>query len=135
MTLNGDKFDWETMHTRKIKVIFNAYGGSLLRPSNDYGTRIEIKCHQKIDRISQTVDAEQCVNWEFMDSFGVRIKRRTISEDTYEEWFRKFYDSVNWRHIGLRLTMKSKDLMNSRPLKIFKGRASMFGTSNRGPKC
>ena len=117
VTLNGDKFDWETMNTRKIKVIFNAaslYGSSL----NDYGTRIQIKCYQKIDRISQTLDAEQCVNWEFMDSFGVRIERRTISEDSYQESVSKFYDSVNWRGIGRRLTMKSKDLLNIRSVKI-----------------
>ena len=120
LILNGDKFDWETMNTRKIKVIFNGKAGRSDRFSNDYGTRIQIKCHQKIDRISQTLDAEKCVNWEFMDSFGVRFQRRIISEDPYERVW-KFYDSVNWRNIGLWLTMKSKDVMNTRPLKIWKG--------------
>ena len=118
LTSNGDKFDWETMNTQKIKVIFNAEADHRIWTPNDYGTKIQIKCHQKIDRISQTLDAEECVNWEFMDSFGVRIERRTISEDSYQESVSKFYDSVNWRGIGRRLTMKSKDLLNIRSVKI-----------------
>ena len=89
--LNGHKFDWETMNTRKIKVIFNGVPPGV----NDYGTRIQIKCHQKIERISQTLDGEKCVNWEFMDSFGIRSVNSSVVD--------KFYQSVNWRGIGLRL--------------------------------
>ena len=83
------------MGTRKIKIIYNT-GVDGWRWSNDYGTRIQIKCYQSIERISQTLDAEKCVNWEFMDSFGIK----------YVDMFyvKKFYESVNWRNIGLRLT-------------------------------
>ena len=98
------------MNSRKLKVIFNSKAGGL-RLSNDYGTRIRIKCHQKIERISQTLDDEKCVNWEFMDSFGVK------SPDSF--FVNKFYNSVNWRYIGLRLKMKSKDVLTLKfPLKF-----------------
>ena len=89
--INENKFDWETMGTRKIKVIFS------VDRSNDYGTRFEIKCFQSIERKSQTLDAKKCVNWEFMDSFGIK------SVDLFD--VKKFYYSVNWRNIGLRLTI------------------------------
>ena len=94
LTLNGDKFDWETMNTREIKLLFNVAARTFLGP-NDYGTRIQIKCHQKIEQISQTLDAEKCVNWEFMDSFGIKSVGLSVVH--------KFYQSVNWRGIGLRL--------------------------------
>ena len=93
--LNEHKSDWETMNTRKIKVIFNAQNGV-----NDYGTRIQIKCHQKIERISQTLVGERCVNWEFMDSFGIRSVNSSVVH--------KFYKSVNWRGIGLRLKIERR---------------------------
>ena len=123
LTSNGDKFDWETMNTQTIKVIFNAEADHRIWTPNDYGTRIQIKCHQKIDRISQTLDAEECMNWELMDSFGVRTTRIAInytSEDVdslppmidaskidtfYVELVDKFYSEVHWRFIGPRLTM------------------------------
>ena len=82
------------MHTRKIKVIFNA-------KRNDYGTRIQMKCHQKIERISQTFDAEKCVNWEFMDSFGIK----SVDPLDVSRFYESFYDS-NWRDIGVRLKIK-----------------------------
>ena len=78
------------MNTRKIKVIFSEHGA-------DYGTKIQIKCHKPIDRIDQTLDDQKCVNWEFMDSFGIK------SVDLFN--VKKFYYSVNWRNIGLRLTI------------------------------
>ena len=93
--MNEHKSDWETMNTRKIKVIFNAQNGV-----NDYGTRIQIKCHQKIERISQTLVGERCVNWEFMDSFGIRSVNSSVVH--------KFYKSVNWRGIGLRLKIERR---------------------------
>ena len=99
--INEDKFDWETMGTRKIKVIFSAEAGRNVELSNDYGTRIQIKCHQTIERKSRTHDAEKCVNWEFMDSFGIK------SEELFH--VEKFYYSVNWRSIGLRLTISRTD--------------------------
>ena len=102
LILNKDKFDWETMNTRKIKVVFNA----AKKIPNDYGTRIQIKCHQKIERISQTLDGGKCVNWEFVDSFGKLFDFYTGSVLT------KFYQSVNWRGIGLRLNIKYKDVMS-----------------------
>ena len=81
------------MGTQKIKVIFNDERFS----SNDYGTRFQIKCYQSVKRKSQTLDAKKCVNWEFMDSFGIK------SVDLFD--VKKFYYSVNWRNIGLRLTI------------------------------
>ena len=101
LTLNKDKFDWETMNTRKIKVIFNA-----VSYANDYGTRIQIKCHQKIGRISRTLDGVKCVNWELMDSFGIDLYRSVGSSVV-----QKFYSLVNWRGIGLWLTITSKYFM------------------------
>ena len=89
------------MNTRKIKVVFGALAGDSPRYFwNDYGTRIQIKCHQKIERISRTRDGVKCVNWELMDSFGIG--------GIYEGSTRvhKFYRSVNWRGIGLWLISK-----------------------------
>ena len=102
LTLNRDKFDWETMNTRKIKVVFNADG----HMPNDYGTRIQIKCHQKIERISQTLDGGKCVNWELVDSFG------KLFDFYHGTVLMKFYQSVNWRGIGLRLNIKYNDVMS-----------------------
>ena len=39
----------------------------------DYGTRIRFKCHKPIQRKNQTLEAELCTNWDFMDKFGVRL--------------------------------------------------------------
>ena len=100
------------MNTGKIKVIFNALAEGDNDGRNDYGTRIQIKCHQKIERKSQTFDGEKCVNWEFMDSFGINFVDSV--------YVRKFYASVNWRDIGLRLKMKSKDVMRIQFLKARK---------------
>ena len=105
LTLNKYKFDWETMNTRIIKVIFNSKS-PFDTPGNfwnDYGTRIQIKCYQKIGRISQTFDGVKCVNWEFMDSFGIRSVGSSVVH--------KFYSSVNWRGIGQWLTITSKYFM------------------------
>ena len=32
--------------------------------SQDYGTVIKIKCHSQLQRRSQTLDGEKCVNWK-----------------------------------------------------------------------
>jgi len=40
---------------------------------NDYGTKIKIKCHQRIQRKARTLKGESCMNWELIDSFGVRL--------------------------------------------------------------
>ena len=94
------------MGTRKIKVLFFAEASDF----NDYGTRIQIKCYQKIERITQTLDAQKCVNWEFMDSFG--IKSVGLSA------IHKFYQSVNWRGIGLRLKIDIVNTNNTRRSKV-----------------
>ena len=93
------------MNTRKIKVIFNA-----VSYANDYGTRIQIKCHQKIERISRTLDGVKCVNWEFMDSFGIQSVGLSAVH--------KFYQSVNWRGIGLRLKIDIVNTNNTRRSKV-----------------
>ena len=72
LIINGNKFDWETLNTPKIKTVFydDWWNGS----NNDYGTKLRIKCHQRIRRKEKSIDGELCANWELLDSFGVRLE-------------------------------------------------------------
>ena len=47
----------------------------------DYGTKIQMKCYEPITRINQTVNGEKCVNWEIIDSFGLRANSNRIFYD------------------------------------------------------
>ena len=40
---------------------------------NDYGSKIQIKCHDPISRIDETLDGQKCANWETVDSFGIQL--------------------------------------------------------------
>ena len=61
--------DWETLNTSKIKTIF--YSRNYV--DNDYGTKLRIKCHQRIQRKEKSIDGELCTNWDRIDSFGVEL--------------------------------------------------------------
>ena len=65
---NRNKFDWETLNTPKIKTVFNSDGRY-----KDYGTKLRIKCHQRIQREEKTINGEFCTNWNRIDSFGVGL--------------------------------------------------------------
>ena len=63
--------NWETLYTQKIKTILVSHA----RAENDYGTRIRIKCHQRIERNAKTIESELCTNWGLLDSFGVQLTK------------------------------------------------------------
>ena len=71
---NDAQFNWETLNTRKIKIVFFEPGHSTFTSMYlDFGTIIRIKCYDKIGRMALTSDGEKCANWDMVDSFGVRF--------------------------------------------------------------
>ena len=94
LTVNRDKFDWETLNTPKIKTVFY----SKLGTENDYGTRIRIKCHQRIERKAKTIEGELCTNWAQIDSFGVRLDfdGSVHHTDGYEKFYDDLRDNTSW---------------------------------------
>ena len=95
LIINRHKFDWETLNTPKIKTVFR----SSWEAENDYGTKLRFKCHQRIKRNEKTIGGELCMNWEWIDSFGVRLD----FNDTiyYNDGYKKFYDDPNDEPIDL----------------------------------
>ena len=69
LIINRKKFDWETLNTPKIKTVFYSYA----LEDSDYGTKLRIKCQQRIKRKEKTIDGELCTNWDRIDSFGVGL--------------------------------------------------------------
>ena len=90
LILNRNKYEWETLNTPKIKVVF--YSNERYA-ENDYGTKLRIKCHQRIQRKAKTIESELCTNWELIDSFGQYYKNKFYHDPderrfTYESgWF------------------------------------------------
>ena len=88
LIINGNKFDWETLNTAKIKIVFY----SVFWTVGDYGTKLRIKCHQQIKRNEKTIGGELCMNWELIESFGVLLDfNETID---YNDDYKKFYDDL-----------------------------------------
>ena len=78
--------DWETLNTPKIKTVF--FSGNYA--DNDYGTKLRIKCQQRIQRKEKTIDGELCANWDRIDSFGVQLD---FDDSIYHtDGYEKFYD-------------------------------------------
>ena len=54
-TFESEKFDWETLNTKKVMVSLSTHSGALsaaYRPNNkNYGSKIRIKCHRPISRL------------------------------------------------------------------------------------
>ena len=67
---------------------------------SDYGTKLRIKCHQRIERKTKTTESELCTNWALIDNFGVRLDLdgSVYHTDDYEN----FYDDPkdNWIDLG-----------------------------------
>ena len=99
LLINRNKFDWETLNTPKIKTVFYSHYSA----GSDYGTKLRIKCHQRIQRKEKSIDGELCTNWDRIDSFGIEFDfDGSINyTDGYEL---KFYDDLtgDWRGNGLR---------------------------------
>ena len=57
---------------------------------SDYGTKLRIKCQQRIQRKEKTIDDELCVNWDRIDSFGVELDFKGSIHHT--DGYEKFYD-------------------------------------------
>ena len=98
LVINRNKFDWETLNTPKIKTIFYSNEWT----DNDYGTKLRIKCHRRIQRKEKTIDDESCTNWNRIDSFGVELDLEgTIHRnDGYEKFYDDPSDSHNWKDQG-----------------------------------
>ena len=94
--INRNKYEWETLNTPKIKTVFYSFRS----PHNDYGTKLRIKCRQRIERKTKTIKSELCINWELIDNFGVRLDLdgSVYHTDDYEN----FYDDPkdNWIDLG-----------------------------------
>ena len=97
LIINRKKFDWETLNTPKIKTVFYSHGGA----NSDYGTKLRIKCQQRIQRKEKTIDGELCANWDRIDSFGVQLD---FDDSIYHnDGYEKFYDdpkSDRWDWLG-----------------------------------
>ena len=97
LIINRHKFDWETLNTPKIKTVFY----SDYRADSDYGTKLRIKCQQRIQRKNKTIDDELCANWDRIDSFGVQLD---FDDSIYHtDGYEKFYDdptSHRWDNAG-----------------------------------
>ena len=89
--------DWETFNTPKIKTIFYSDRNA----DTDYGTKLRIKCHQRIKRKAKTIEGKLCANWNLIDSFGVGLDSHgsiyhmeiyhNLSHDYdqfYDDWYR-----------------------------------------------
>ena len=59
----------------------------------EYGSKIRIKCHQPVIRLNKTLDGDNCVNWEYVDSFGV-------SENFNESLYYPLGESFGWAETG-----------------------------------
>ena len=80
--INVHKFEWETFNTQKIMIYFFShtlpfFGGLF---TDNYGSKIRIKCHQPISRRSQTLNGENCSNWRIIDSLEVKA---SLNESFY----------------------------------------------------
>ena len=95
--INRKKFDWETLNTPKIKTVFY----SEIYEDSDYGTKLRIKCHQRIQRKDKSIDGELCANWDRIDSFGVGLD--FDGSIHHSDGYEKFYDdptSPDWDYPG-----------------------------------
>ena len=54
----------------------------------DYGTKLRIKCQQRIKRREKTIDGELCTNWDRLDTFGVA----EFYDRNSTKFVRNFYD-------------------------------------------
>ena len=89
LIINRNKIDWETLNTSEIKLVFFTSRHES-HHENDYGARIRFKCHKPIQRKAKTLEAELCTNWDFIDSFGVRLD---FDDSIYHtDGYKKFYD-------------------------------------------
>ena len=91
LIINKNKMNWETFNTSKIKTVYNL---EFWNSENDFGTKIRYKCHLPIQRKTQTLGGELCMNWQFIDSFGVRLDLETIYHtDDYKPFYDDFPES------------------------------------------
>ena len=89
--INRKKIDWETFNTPKIKIVFH----SDYWIDSDYGTKLRIKCHQRIQRKDKSIDGELCTNWDRLDSFGVGLD--FDGSIHHSDGYEKFYDDPTGR--------------------------------------
>ena len=124
--INRKKIDWETLNTPKIKTVFYSFPWG----DSDYGTKLRMKCHQRIQRKERSIDGELCTNWDRIDSFGVGLdfKGPINHIDGYE----KFYDE-NYEKIDNEVDawMKKHATVNHRSLYGEKGFILKNGTYER----
>ena len=102
LIINRNKINWETFNTQKIKTVF--YSNWFTFNIFDFGTRIRLKCHQPMNRKERTLDGELCTNWEFIDSFGVRLDLNdsTSHTDSHQNFY-NFPHGFTWEYPGKRL--------------------------------
>ena len=97
--------DWETLNTPKIKTVFY----SRYDAANDYGTKLRIKCHQRIQRKEKSIDGESCTNWDRIDSFGVDLNFDNSIHQSFSSQpddYENFYDDP----IGYRWSFSGNGL-------------------------
>ena len=99
LIVNRNKLDWETLNTPKIKTVF--YSNWRKDGRYDYGTKLRIKCHQRIQRKEKTIDGELCTKWDRIDSFGVKLDFDDSIHHTngYEKYYndpKTFWSGEAW---------------------------------------
>ena len=68
---------------------------------NDYGTRIQIKCHKPITRHHQTRSGQTCVNWMTLDSFVEPLDKlpwKNLLDKEPSHWKLSGYSNWNIYH-------------------------------------
>ena len=68
---------------------------------NDYGTRIQIKCHKPLTRQHQTRSGQMCVNWKTLDSLVEPLDKHSKEyendyPDTYYHWVNPETIGITW---------------------------------------
>ena len=119
MIINSNKYEWETLNTPKLKVV---YSQNLF--AQDFGTIVRIKCHQPIKRKEKTLQDELCTNWESIDNFGVQLDLN--GSICHADGCKKFYedpwiDYANGKLWWSPPFRNERFLMYNRPLDEQKG--------------
>ena len=63
----------------------------------DYGTKLRIKCHQRIERKAETIEGDLCTNWERIDGFGARLDLDYLvyHTDVRENFYENFHENLD----------------------------------------
>ena len=87
---SDSKFNWESFDTESIWIVYESWA-----LTDDVAIEIEFKCHQPIERKSESINQTKCSNWNFVNSFGLWSDANT-DDDLYDFFMENYrwYDDV-----------------------------------------